>query len=399
MVETNETPQEPKVAVHKPHYGLWIALFCLIGCVSIYFIWSAARAPKISKAPKTPPAVPIEVGTVRKGRINSYIRALGTVVPLQTVSVVSRIQGQILSVHFQEGQMVKKGDTLITIDPRPFEAALLEAQGQLEKDSSLLKQAQNNLHRYKKAYAEKAIPQQQLSDQEQLVLQTRAAIKTDQGNLANAKVNLEYCNITSPIDGRVGLRLVDAGNLVQANSTQQLAVVTQLEPISVIFSITEDAVFQVLQQLGKNNKMTVDAFDRSQKNKLAEGMFLALDNQIDPATGTVRIRALFENKEHTLFPNQFVNARLLLQTLNDVLLVPTSAIQLGPEGPYVYVIQSNNVAKSQPIKIDLSEGEDSAVQGLSEGQTIATNGFDKLHDGVTVRVRQSEKTRSPITRN
>lgn len=388
--------QQPAPGKRARRWPLLIAIVLVLGAG--LYSWRKLSVEKQRQAAK--PAVrrvPIEVGQAAKGRINLYVRALGTVVPLHSVTAVSQVQGQILKVNFQEGQSVRKGDSLVKIDPRPFQAALLEAEGTLARDRSLLKQAQTNLARYKQAYAERAIAKQQFDDQVQLVEQSKAAVKTSEGALTTARINLAYCDVISPIDGQVGLRLIDPGNFVQAG-VSQLAVITQLEPITVIFSIAEDSLASLQAQIRRGGPIPVDAFDRAQQRKLAGGTFLALDNQIDPTTGTVRVRAQFDNKDHALFPNQFVNAKLLVETRDDVILVPSVAVQFGPQGAFVYAIQPDQTAKVQTVKVDATEGDRSAVQGLEVGQTIAVNGFDKLQNGAHVIVRpQPELNRKPAT--
>jgi multidrug efflux system membrane fusion protein len=339
--------------------------------------------------------VPITTTTVRKGDIGNYIEALGTVTPIRTVTVFSRVQGQLMSVNYTEGQSVKVGDSLVEIDARPFEAALLQAQGALERDRALLQEARIDLQRYRKAWAARAIQKQLLDDQEQVVYQDEGAVKADQGTLDNAKVNLEYCHIRSPIEGRVGLRLVDPGNIVQANSTTSLAVLTQLQPITVIFSVAEDNLPQiqaaVQAQLKQSGAMRVEALDRTQKKQIATGTFLTLDNQVDTTTGTVRVRATFDNKDGALFPNQFVNARLLVNTDHDATLVATPAIQRSAKGTFVYVVDAQKNAQIRPVKVGITEGETSEVQGLQPGDEIALSGFDKLEDGSKVVIRGVDK--------
>ncbi len=393
-------PEQIASQEKRRHWFWWSLLLLGLVAINIYYFLSRPSQSKNTEH-RGPRAVPIETDVARKGDIRVYVRALGTVIPLHTVTAVSQVQGQILSTNFQEGQMVKKGDLLVKIDPRPFQAALLEAEGQLEKDTSLMKQAASNLVRYRKAYAARAIAEQQMTDQEKLVQQTRATVKTDQGVLANAKVNLAYCDILSPIDGQVGLRLIDPGNLVQANGASQLVVITQMEPITVIFSVAEDYLSQIQNQLVQKNVMPVEAYDRTQQRKISTGTFLAMDNQIDPTTGTVRIRAIFDNKDHALFPNQFVNAKLLVNTRHDVILLPTAAVQIGPKGSFVYVITSENIAKVQAVKVETTEGDHVAVQGVNQGQMVAVSGFDKLQDGISVIIRNPSEIPKghPITRN
>ena len=405
------SPQSPVPEESKPRKRSWLMISLItILCVGVaYLLIKPFIAPK-KEAPKGPRAVPIEADIARRGSIKVYVRALGTVIPLHSVTVVSQVQGQITAVNFREGQFVKKGDSLIEIDPRPFQAAVLQAQGQLDRDRSLARQAEINLKRYKQAYAARAISQQQFSDQQQLVAQTKATVKSDEGVLENAQVNLAYTHITSPLDGQMGLRLVDPGNFVQTGGTQ-LAVIAQIEPITVIFSVAEDNLWQIQEQIKQKQQMTAEVYDRSLKKLIATGTFLAMDNQIDPNTGTVRIRAIFDNKEHSLFPNQFVNTKLLVTTKEGAILVPTAAIQIGPQGSYVYAIQQDGTAKIQKIKVEITEGDHASVQGLNDGQAIAISGFDKLSEGVHVQIRNKPQqqvprpsttpgtTTSPITRN
>jgi len=330
--------------------------------------------------------VPILEATVTEGNVGVYVSALGTVTPIYTVTVTSRVQGQIMQVFYREGQMVRKGDPLLEIDDRPYQAVLTQAEGQLARDQALLTEARIDLDRYKAAFARNAIAKQQLDDQEQVVKQTEGVVKNDQGLVASARYNVEYCHITSPIDGRVGLRLVDPGNIVQANSTTSLVVVTQLQPITVIFNVAEDHLGDIQAQVLHGKTLTVDAFDRTAQRRIAGGVLLTVDNQIDATTGTVKLRAQFSNSDLALFPNQFVNARLLVNTLENVTLVPTPAIQRNAQGPFVYVI-SNQTAQLRPIKQGATDGNNSAVEGLQAGEIVAVDGFDKLQDGVKVRVR------------
>jgi membrane fusion protein, multidrug efflux system len=343
--------------------------------------------------------VPITTTTVRKGDIGNYIEALGTVTPLRTVTVFSQVQGQIMTVDYKEGQDVKVGDSLLKIDPRPFQAALLEAEGALERDRALLREARIDLQRYRKAWADRAIQKQLLDDQEQVVYQDEGTVKADEGTLAAAKVNLEYCYIRSPIEGRVGLRLVDPGNILQPNSTTALVVLTQLQPITIIFTVAEDNIpliqAALQSQLKQGGTMKVEALDRNQKKQIASGTFLTLDNEVDTTTGTVRVRATFENKDGALFPNQFVNARLLVNTDHDATLVATPAIQRGAKGTFVYVVDAHKKAEIRTVKVGISEGETSEVQGLQPGDEVALSGFDKLEDGSKV-VIQSTNTKPQI---
>ena len=318
-----------------------------------------------SKAKPTPPQPPIPVSAeaVKAGNIDIYLDALGTVTPVYTVTVTSRVEGQLTQVPFREGQMVKKNDLLAVIDPRPYQALLVQAQGQLARDQALLKNARLDLSRYQSAYEQHAVPEQQLATQQAAVDQDEGLVKLDQGNLAAAQVNVDYTRIVSPIDGQVGLRGIDAGNIVAANGTTALATVTQLQPITVIFTLAEDDIGQVAAQTATGRTLVVKALDRTQQHVLAQGTLITIDNQINPTTGTVRARATFPNLKHELFPNQFVNARLLVQTLSNVELAPAAAIQRNSDAAFVYVVQ-DGVAKSRPVKILATEGEVVAITGI-----------------------------------
>jgi multidrug efflux system membrane fusion protein len=312
-------------------------------------------------------------------------KAIGTVTPVYTTTLVSQVTGVITQVRYREGQLVHRGEPLIQIDPRPFQANVLTAQGALDRDTNLLAQAEMDLKRYQDAWARNAIPKQTLDDQEKLVLQDQGTVKVDQGTLQYDQVQLGFTNITSPINGRVGLRLVDPGNLATASSSTPLAVVTQLQPITVVFTIPEDNVNQLQQQMRHNKALLVDALDRTNEATVASGTLEATDNQIDTTTGTLKLRALFANKDNTLFPNQFVNARLLLDTLQNVVLIPSSAIQHNGDASYVFLIQ-NGVAHIHNIKPGVSEAGKTEVQGLNPGDVVADSSFEKLQDGSKVVV-------------
>jgi multidrug efflux system membrane fusion protein len=375
---------------NKGRKWIWvlIAAIVLIGGYIYYRHRQAVNeAAAKAKAAQQPRAVPIVTATARKGDIGVYVEALGAVTPVYTVNVTSRVQGQVMNVYYKEGQIVRKGQPLLEIDPRPFQAALTQVEGQLEHDQAVLAEARIDLDRYQQAFNRNAIAKQQLDDQTQLVKQDEGTVKNDQGLVANAQVNLVYTHITSPIDGRVGLRLVDPGNMVQANGTTPLVVVTQLAPITVIFSVAEDYLAEIQQQTRNGNKLTVDAYDRTQQTKIAEGKLLTIDNQIDTTTGTVKLRAEFPNKDGALFPNQFVNARLLVKTQNNVTLIPTAGIQRNAQGAYVYLIQ-NQKAAIRTIKVGTTDGNTTAVDGINPGDVIAVNGFDKLQDGILVRIQK-----------
>jgi membrane fusion protein, multidrug efflux system len=330
-------------------------------------------------------AVAVTSATAQKGDIGVYLDAIGTVTPVYTDSITSQVNGLVVAVHFKEGQRVRKGDPLIDIDSRTYRATLLQAQGALERDENLLAQAKMDLDRYRAAWARNAIARQILDDQEKLVLQDEGTVKNDQGTVQFDQVQVGYCHITAPIAGRVGLRLVDPGNVVQSSGTTTLAVITQLEPITVIFTIPEDSVGPVVAQLNKKAKLVVDAFDRTAQTKIASGKLLTLDNQIDTTTGTVKARSLFENKNDALFPNQFTNTRLLVNTLQGVTLIPASAIQQNGQASFVYVIQ-NNVAHMHSIQTGVTDDGITQVDGINPGDVVANSSFDKLQDSVAVVV-------------
>jgi len=329
--------------------------------------------------------VTVTVATAQKGNIGVYLEAIGTVTPVYTDSITSQVTGLVTQVHYQEGQLVRKGQPLIDIDPRPYQAQLLQAQGALERDTNVLAQAKMDLQRYRDAWARNGIPKQTLDDQEKVVLQDEGTVKNDQGTVQYYQVQVGFCHITSPINGRVGLRLVDPGNVVQSSGGTTLAVITQLQPITVIFTIAEDSLAQVQAQTKHGKRLSVDAFDRAQQTKLGTGKLLTFDNQIDTTTGTVKMRALFDNKNDALFPNQFVNSRLLVNTLQGVTLIPTSAIQHNGQTAFVYVIQ-NDTAQIRNIKTGVADAGNTAVTGINPGDVVADSSFDKLQNNSKIVV-------------
>jgi multidrug efflux system membrane fusion protein len=381
---------EESVNEHFRRRRRWF--WILIGLVSILLIFVlyrvfSARAQARAAARAQPPAAAITQGASSSGDMNMYVSALGTVTPTSTVTVYSQITGQVMSVRYREGQMVKKGDALIEIDPRPYQSMLTQAQGALEHDEGLLAQARMDLQRYQAAYARNAIAKQQLDDQQQAVVQYEGSVKADQGTVAYDQVQLSYCHIVAPISGRVGLRLVDPGNTVFSGSTSTFLVITQLQPITVVFNVSEDDLPQVQAQLTAGQKLHVDAFDRAAEKLLASGELTSLDNQVDTSTGTVKFRAEFPNKDLALFPNQFVNARLLVQTLHQVTLVPSAAVQRNGLNAFVYIVKADDTVAVQPITVLSSDEKNTAVTGLGAGVNLATSGFDRLENGVKVQIR------------
>jgi membrane fusion protein, multidrug efflux system len=375
-------------APQRSYTWVWIVAILALAIGGLIYYrkqQDAAQAAK-AKAAMANRSVPITTATVRQGSIGVYINALGTVTPVYTATITSRVDGQIISVNYREGQMVRKGDVLIEVDPRPYQAALTQAQGTLAHDEALLNESRIDLDRYQLAFNRNAIAKQQLDDQTQTVKQYEGSVKNDQGTVASATTNLDYATIKAPIDGRVGLRLLDPGNIVIAGSTTPLVVITQLQPITIIFSVAEDYLPQIQKQMRVGNKMAVDAFDRAQQTKLASGSLLTLDNQVDTTTGTVKLKGIFANQDLTLFPNQFVNTRLLVDTEQNASLVPTAAIQRNAQGTFVYVIKPDQTAAMQPVTVGTTDGGTAAVQGLPPGEVIAITGFDKLQDGAKVSI-------------
>jgi multidrug efflux system membrane fusion protein len=375
-------------------WAIWAAILCLL-CGGGYLLSQRPSSGQQGGTQKRggrqgrqgPAAIPVAVDTVRQGDIGVYINALGIVTPVYTVTVTSRVVGELREVHYREGQIVHKGDLLAVIDPRPYQAVLTQAQGQLARDEAMLKNAYIDLNRYKSIYQQRAIPEQQLATQQATVEQAEGTVKLDQGNLEAATVNVEYSRITAPINGRVGLRLVDPGNIVQANGATGLLTITQIQPITIIFTIAEDYLSEVTAQMRAGHKLHVDALDRANQGEIAEGTVLTIDNQVDTTTGTVKVRAIFSNKDYRLFPNEFVNAKLLVKTLNNVNLIPTAAIQRNNDIAFVYVVTPNSTVQSRNINIATTEGNTAAVTGVAPGEKLVTDGFDKLQDGTKVSVR------------
>ena len=334
-----------------------------------------------------PPQIMISAVSAHRGDIGVYVNALGMVTPVSTVSIKSRVDGQLMAVNYQEGQTVRKGDSLVEIDEGPYQASLTQATGQLARDTALLENARLDLKRYQDAYTRNAIPKQQLDTQVSTVHQYEGTVQLDQGQMDNAKIQLAYCHITAPVSGRVGLRLVDPGNIVHASDTNSLVVITQLKPITVVFSVAEDYLPQIQVQLKKGEPLTVEAYDRTQSLKLATGTLLTLDNQIDTTTGTVKLKGVFENEDEALFPNQFVNARLLVNTKHDVVLLSNQAVQRNADGAFVYVVKPDMTVTMKTITLGVTNGTETEVVGIEPTDVIAGDNFSRLTEGAKVAVR------------
>jgi membrane fusion protein, multidrug efflux system len=388
----------------RPWYShggvLWTGFFLLLVLVggAFYLIQQNEKKAAADKKARSAvrPSVTATVSAAAKGSIGVYVDAIGTVTPVYTSTITAQASGVITTVNYREGQTVRQGDSLIDIDPRPYQATLTQAEGALERDTNLLAQAQMDLDRYRAAWAKNSINKQLLDDQEKIVLQDQGTVKNDQGTVDYDKVQLAYCHITAPISGRVGLRLVDPGNVVQANGTTPLVVITQVQPITVIFTIAEDSLGEVETRLRKTRTLPVEAMDRAQATKLATGKLLTIDNLIDTTTGTVKLRAQFDNRDGLLFPNQFVNTRLLVNTEDNVTLIPSNAVQHNGDAAFVYVI-ANGKAAQRTVKTGVSDSGQTAVTGINPGDVVATSSFDKLQNGskVTVSKQALPATKTP----
>jgi membrane fusion protein, multidrug efflux system len=387
-------PQPDKRSFFKRRW-FWSILIGLVA-VSAFAFWrlqQPASAPSASKPGNKASSLPtpVFVAPARRGDMNLYLTGLGSVTPLNNVTVRSRVDGQLMEVHFREGQNVNKGSLLATIDPRPFQVQLTQAEGQMARDREQLNNARLDLERYRTLWKQDSIPRQQLETQEALVRQFEGAVKVDQGQIDSARLQLTYSRITAPISGRIGLRLVDAGNMVHASDAGGLLTITQVQPITVVFPIPEDSLPQVLHKM-KGERLPVEAFDREMKQGLAAGELVTVDNQIDPTTGTVKLKAVFANRDSELFPNQFVNARLLLDVKKDAVIVPAAAIQRNPQGTYAFVLNADKTVAMRPVKTGISQGgETSIVEGLEVGEQVVVDGAERLRDGSKVEVKERDQ--------
>jgi len=375
----------------KRHWWIWILVLLLVAAL-FWVVWgrgSGGAAKPTGGRQAMTGAVPVTTATAKLGSLGNYLEAIGTVTPVYTDTITAQVTGIITAVHYQQGQLVHRGDPLIDIDPRLYQAQLVQAEGALERDQNLLAEAQMDLERYQAAWKRNAIPRQTLEDQEKLVLQYKGTVKNDEGTVQYDQVQLAYCHITAPISGRVGLRLVDPGNLVTANATTALVVITQVQPIDVIFTVAQDNLDQVVAGMKTGKKLPVQAWDRQMSKQIATGELFTIDNQIDTTTGTLKLRASFANQTGALFPNQFVNTRLLVKTLQNQVLIPASAVQHNGDTAFVYVIQ-NGVAKMTTVKTGITDNNMTAVTGIKAGDVVANSSFEKLQNGSKITISQQK---------
>jgi multidrug efflux system membrane fusion protein len=386
-IQTKPNQTQPEQPGRRAPITSWLAVaFALALCIG--FIGCTGGDAKQQQAQAAAPrAVSVAIAPVTRQDMPVYLVGLGSVTAFYTANIKSRVDGQIMRVNFQEGQTVKQGDLLIVIDPRPYQVQLEQMQAQLFKDQASLRDARLNLDRYTTLIPSGSIAQQQVDTQKSTVDQLDGQVRTDQAQIDNAKLQLVYCNITAPFTGRVGLRQVDPGNIVHAADTNPMLILTQLQPIGVIFTLPENVLPTVAQHMQKST-LEVDAFDADNQTKLATGKLMTIDNQIDQTTGTDKLKAVFDNKDNQLWPNQFVNTKLLLETRKNSTVVPTAAILRGPQGTFVYAVKPDQTVEARPVTISLAQGDTTAVEsGLSPGDTVVTDGQDKLQNGSKIAPR------------
>ncbi len=397
-------PEKPGAAREAPQpvrkskpWG-WLVVLALGGAAwyyhSLWLPWVAPGLSKSSTAPAKPPqrVVPVRTATVVERDMDLYINGLGTVTAFKTVTLKSRVDGELVKVAFTEGQMVREGDLLAEIDPRPYQALLTQAEGTLQRDEAMLQLARLTLARGKELLEKKSIAKQQLDEEAAQVAQLEGTVETDRGMVDNARLQLTYCRIIAPVSGRIGLRLVDQGNIVHANDLLGMAVITQLQPIALVFPISQDEIPRVQSRTREEPDLEVLAYDRGFGMKLATGKLYAIDNQVDATTGTVKLKAKFENEDGMLFPNQFVNARLLVSTKKNAIIAPSAAVQRGPNGSFVYVVKPDETVEVQLVSVGESEGDKTSIdKGLAPGDIIVTDGIDKLTKGAKITTLDSKK--------
>ena len=380
-------PVEKRPRSSRP--WIWLIVLLVLGTAGYKYWPRIQEQMQRNPAPAAPAgkkgrggAIPVVVARAKRGNIGVYITGLGAVTPLHTVTVKTRVDGQLMELHYKEGQIVHEGDPLLEIDPRPFQVQLSQAEGKLLTDQAALDNARIDQTRYQKLLTQNAIPEQQVATQKALVTQDEGVVKADMAAIENAKLNLTYSHITSPITGLVGLRLVDPGNIVHATDNNGLVVITQLEPISVIFTVAEDQLPPILKKMRAGQKLRVDAWDRDLKTKLAQGTLETLDNQIDQTTGTLKLRSVFDNTDDALYPNQFVNARLLVEEKYGVVLAPNAAVQRNSQATYVWVVKPDQSVTVRNVTLGTTEGDSTEIRsGLAAGDVLVVDGVDKLQEG------------------
>lgn len=405
-LDTNPPPREldqiPNVETgqRRRRAWLWLPTLLLLGIVAYVIYARVARSDGKADGSSDPArrAIPVAAALARKGDMEIFLNGLGSVTPLSTITIRTRVDGELTKVSFAEGQNVREGELLFEIDRRPFQVQLEQAQGQMARDQALLKNARADLERYE--VAKEAVSRQQIDTAAANVTQYEGAVKIDQGQIDNATLQLTYSRIISPLGGRIGLRTVDQGNVVHASDANGLAVITQLQPIAVLFSLPEDNIPRVMRKMSAGATLRVDAYDRDLKVKLATGTLLAIDSQIDPASATVRFKAVFPNTDFSLFPNQFVNARLLVDTLRDVILVPAATVQRSPTSIFVYVVKPDATVQMRDVVIGPTEADETVIEsGLAAGETVVTDGVDRLQEGTKVVASGGRQgTTRPTTR-
>ena len=380
-------------------WSIALGIIALLGAGAYLFLARSGAAPaRTSRSPAggRAPAAPVMAMAAQTADMAVYLSGLGSVTPLNTVTVRTRVDGELTKVLFREGQIVRAGDLLAEIDPRPFQVQLTQVEGQLARDEALLRNARVDLERYKTLVAQDSIPTQQLDTQVELVRQYEGVVKTDQGQIDNVKLQLVYCRITAPLNGRLGLRLVDPGNIVHASDQNGLVVITQLQPIAVVFTIPEDSLPPVLKKLNAGVELPVDAWDRDQRQRLAAGSLLTVDNQIDPTTGTVRLKAIFPNADGRLFPSQFVNAHLRLDVKRGATVVPTAAIQQSAQGTIVYVVKPDCTATVRVVKVGVTEDDNASIEsGVAPAELVVVDGADRLREGSLVALQPGPGAPAP----